>query len=169
MRDPTDHDRTRRLVLKALGATGATTALGGLAAAQDDDDDDDDDGDDERRIVLGGQVDYWFGIYPDAIQGEENPTLYLEPGRQYSITWLPIDEQTHQFQILDDGGNVLVETDSAEGFVSVLTIGFTASEEMAVYRCEYHPESMQGRIRQGTFPTGTTTGDDGTTGTTDAN
>lgn len=170
MGDSTDHDRTRRIVLKALGATGATAALGGLAASQeggDDDGDDDDDGG-QRRIILGGETDYWFGIYPDAIQGEENPTLAMEPGEQYSITWLPIDEETHQFQILDDGGDVLVESDEAEGFVSLLSIGFSASEEMATYRCGHHPDSMRGEIRQGTFETATTEGG-GTTGTADTN
>lgn len=146
----------RRSVLKALGAAGAAGALGGLAGAQE--------GTTRTtavadggspRILLGAQVEYWFGIAPGAIQGGENPTLAYRPGEQLEVTWINIDGEKHQLQFLDADGNVVTETGEGEGDVSVVSTSFTAPEGIVAYRCRYHPNSMRGEVREGSFETET--------------
>ena len=165
-------ESTRRTVLRALGVAGTAAALGGLAGAQETTQ-----GgttrettqagtttaDEQTNVILGAEVEYWLGIAPDPIQGEENPTLALEPGEQYLVTWINVDGERHRFQILDGNDEVLVESGDGEGIVSVVSVGFTATEEMARYRCLYHPDSMQGEVRQGSFGTTETEGEAATT------
>ncbi|ELY58463.1 blue (type 1) copper domain-containing protein, partial [Natronococcus amylolyticus DSM 10524] len=88
------------------------------------------------------------GIEPEAIEGEQNPTLILEEGEEYEIGWPEGDGVRHNIEIWDEDGDVVddYETDLTDdpGDDQILTI--TATEEMAAYRCRPHG-SMEGEIR----------------------
>ena len=160
-------DASRRNVLKALGATGALAAFGGVASAQET----------TQRggggqiqiqgtpIFLGAQVEYWYGLYPGQqqdgggggnqstlnLQGQENPTLNLQSGQQYTVVWINMDGQPHNFAVLDGNGNPIENTRSTiidqQGATQAVT--FTANQQMAEYYCEVHPQSMRGQVQIG--------------------
>lgn len=144
--------RTRRTVLKAIGASLLVAATAGCFG---DDGDDDDDGDaDGYEIEPGtavrfeGRTSGWVGLEPDAIADEQNPTLILEAGEEYEIGWTEGDGTRHNIEIWDENGDVVddYETELTDdpGDDQLLTL--TATEEMAVYRCRPH-SSMEGEIR----------------------
>lgn len=159
-RDRSDR-ATRRTVLKATGIAGVTASLGGLAAGQDTTEEGEDEGQDETTeettvegegattILLGGEVDYWFGLAPEPIQGEENPTLALEEGERYEIIWMNLDGREHELVVEDADGEELEASDSNEEAGATASVTVTAGEEMAEYYCEYHPESMRGNVELG--------------------
>ena len=157
------NDTSRRTVLKTLGATGALAALGGVAGAQETTQQ----GGQGVQIqgtpiFLGGQVEYWYGLYPGQqqgggggntlnVQGKENPTLNLQSGQQYTVVWTNLDGQPHNFAALDGNGNPIQATRSSiiqqQGATQAVT--FTAQQNMAEYYCEVHPQSMRGQIQIG--------------------
>lgn len=186
--------KTRRRFLRSVGAGSAVAAFGGSAIAQETTEGQETTaGDQETRtegegdtqtttageatpIALGGRVDYWLGLAPTAIEGQQNPTLQLRAGEQYRLTWVNLDGERHRWQIEDEAGNPLQRTDPARRFGATRTVTFEATEEMAQYRCEYHPERMQGTVELGegfettegettetTEGDGTATGTDGAT------
>jgi hypothetical protein len=110
-----------------------------------------------QAIKLGGRIAGWQGRAPSAIQGETNPTLSLQPGAMYRLTWVNLDGAEHELIIEDSNGNELVATESASKKGVTRSVTFTAAKQMAQYYCEYHPQSMRGDIRFG--------GGVGTTGT----
>ncbi|QLG29654.1 twin-arginine translocation signal domain-containing protein (plasmid) [Halorarum halophilum] len=93
-----------------------------------------------------GRVEAWIGQSPAAIEGQENPTLQLQAGQEYEVTWINDDGVPHDFTIQDADGNNLQQTEllSEEGASATLT--FTASEEMAQYICTVHPNTMVGTL-----------------------
>lgn len=100
-------------------------------------------------IGLGGETQGWQGAIPDAISGEENPTLTLQEGESYEITWENMDGVGHNLQIRDDSGEVVddyeTEIMDEEGETQTLEIDEVTSE-MAQYVCEPHQGTMNGDI-----------------------
>ncbi len=129
---------TRRTFLKAVAATGAIVGVGGITAAQE-----------ERAFELGGVTPGWEGRTPSSIEGETNPTLALEAGETYEITWENVDGQPHDIVILDANGEELVGTEIIEEQGATQTLEFEATEEMAEYYCSVHPSSMRGDVQIG--------------------
>lgn len=95
---------------------------------------------------LGGRTSAWIGRVPQSIDGEENPSLPLTPGTEYTLVWRNLDGATHNFAILDGDGNVVHRTEfmSEEGDTQTTT--FTASEQMEEYLCQVHPTTMRGEV-----------------------
>ncbi|WP_160133663.1 PQQ-dependent sugar dehydrogenase [Halococcus salsus] len=127
---------------RLLGATGALAGAGYLASAGGR-------AQTASTIELGGEIAGWRGRSPEEIADETNPTLRLEAGQEYRITWTNLDGFGHNLALLDDDGGVLERTSvmSEEGESQSLT--FTASEAMAEYVCEPHEGSMRGAISFG--------------------
>ncbi|WP_135366541.1 PQQ-dependent sugar dehydrogenase [Halosimplex halophilum] len=144
---------SRRRFLSVAGAAGLLAGAGGLAY-----------GSQQTAYEFGGEVAGWQGQSPDEIADETNPTLELQAGTEYEITWENLDGQPHDFVIRDENGEELVGTDvfSEEGETHSFT--FTASEEMAEYICTVHPTSMVGDIEVSAGAGGTPTEDGTPTG-----
>lgn len=149
---------TRRTFLQTVGAASAVAGIGGLAGAQETTDEGDEtttaDGeetseDDATLVVLGGRASYWYGLEPAAIEGEENPTLSLREGERYRLVWVNLDGEEHEWHVEDEDGDVLERTEAASSAGEVRELTFEASESMATYRCEYHPERMAGEVEIG--------------------
>lgn len=137
-------------MLEVLGAVAATSGIAATAAAQDDDDaDDDGDGPDRLPIVLGGRVDYWLGVAPDAIEGEENPTLELEEGEEYELVWVNLDGVEHNAILEGEDGEELESSGDGETAGEAVSMTFEATAELSEYFCEYHPDSMRGSVELG--------------------
>ena len=142
----------------------ATTAVG-LAGCVDDDDpappaDEDDaevdtgevnpaDWEDVEEIHFNGITEGWEGVEPAHIDGEENPTLTLFEGEEYTISFENTDGANHDLAIRDDEEQVVndyqTELTREEGEEASLEIEATA--EMAQYVCEPHQTTMVGEIQ----------------------
>ncbi len=121
-----------------VAAAGTLAGVGGLtgAAAQSQ----------PETIELGGTTAGWVGRSPDRIDGATNPTLHLEAGTDYRITWTNTDGAPHNIEIHDTDGTVLERTAVISGEGKTQTLEFTATEEMATYLCEVHPTTMVGDV-----------------------
>ncbi|SFC06163.1 Copper binding protein, plastocyanin/azurin family [Halobiforma haloterrestris] len=111
------------------------------------DEPDEQDGDDAGAdFQLLGDASAWQGVAPDAIAGEENPTLRLEAGTEYELTWENADGLQHNFSIEDEGGSDLQASEllGEEGATQTVTV--TATAEMSEYYCQVHPGTMRGSI-----------------------
>jgi hypothetical protein len=108
-----------------------------------------------QAIKLGGKIAGWMGRAPAAIQSKTNPTLTLQPGTTYRLTWVNLDGAEHELIIEDANGNELVATESSSKKGVTRTVTFQATKQMDQYYCEYHPQSMRGNIRVGGRGTGT--------------
>ena len=170
-----DTHLSRRRYLKVAGATGAVALVAGCAdddPAEPDDEEpvDDDEPDDEEPvddepdddeendaeaieiepgtdIELDAQTPGWVGIAPEEIEGEENPTLALQEGEDYTIGWPEEgDGASHNIEIRDEDDEVVddLETEIVEEPSEDQVLEFTASEEMAQYICEPHETTMVG-------------------------
>ncbi|RBI64519.1 hypothetical protein DMJ13_08585 [halophilic archaeon] len=56
---------------------------------------------------FGGRVEAWIGREPQRIADQENPTLQLQAGRVYEVTWENLDGQPHNWALQDEQGNNL--------------------------------------------------------------
>ncbi|ELY54589.1 blue (type 1) copper domain-containing protein [Natronococcus amylolyticus DSM 10524] len=152
-------DHTRRTVLKAAGASTIAIALAGCAGDDDNGDDNDDeengngaDGEFEieagTEIVLDGYSSHWEGLEPSEIEGEENPTLVLEEGEEYTMEWINADGVTHDLQIWDEDDELVddLATDSIDDEGESDSLEFTAEPEMVTYVCEYHETNQIGDL-----------------------
>jgi glucose/arabinose dehydrogenase len=139
----TQNQRRRRTVgrRRFLGLTAAG-ALAGVASGRGR-------AQSTRTIELGAKVAGWQGRAPDAIAGETNPTLELEAGVDYRITWTNLDGLGHNIALLDGNGEVLKRTNVMSEQGATQTIEFTAREGMAEYICEPHRASMRGTVSFG--------------------
>lgn len=141
---------SRRRFLKAAAA-GTILAASTPAYAQQ-----------PSTFKLDGNISGWTGRSPDAIAGQANPTLSLEAGTTYRITWTNIDGLDHNIALLDSNESVLKRTKVVSGQGVTQTLEFTATQEMTEYLCEVHPTSMRGEINvsggeQSSTPTSTST------------
>ncbi|WP_129113698.1 hypothetical protein [Halegenticoccus tardaugens] len=141
-------DTTRRRVLRTVGGLGATVGFAGLAGAQDGTPQNQD-GQRPARYVLGGRTETWVGLSPvvGAFYGQSNPPLRFQPGDQYEVVWINLDGNNHEFQLLDEAGEDLEETESTANIGETRSVRFQATQEMARYRCEYHPQTMLGEVQ----------------------
>lgn len=153
----TGSDRTRRTALKLIGATAAIAGLPAPIAAQDEDetnetDDEtdeavsDDEETDQQPIILAGRSEYWYGIAPEEIEGEENPDLNLEEGGEYDLVWINVDGAEHELIVESEEGEELEASDSSETAGEAVSMTIEADEDAAEYYCEYHPEEMRGAV-----------------------
>jgi glucose/arabinose dehydrogenase len=142
---------TRRRFLRASAAAGALVGTSGLAGAQSQ----------PQEIRLGGEIGGWQGRKPASIAGESNPTLELDAGVDYRVTWKNIDGRGHNFALLDGDGEILQRTEVMNEQGATQTIEFTAREAMAEYVCEPHITSMHGSISFGEATTTQTTTESG--------
>lgn len=153
----------RRALLKGVGAVGVVTSVGslGLASAGASLDRQDTTTettttaepttgtplpDDVTPILLGGEVEHWFGLMPEAIHGKENPVLSLEAGQTYRLVWMNLDGEPHEPVIEDADGNVLVSTAPARVPGATRAVTFEATPEMAEYYCTFHPQMMRAAV-----------------------
>ena len=81
------------------------------------------------------------------VGGKTNPTLRLTPGTEYVLAWKNLDGKEHELILESDDGEKLAATEAAESMGVTRSVTFTATEEMASYYCEYHPEDMRGELR----------------------
>ncbi|WP_158057401.1 cupredoxin domain-containing protein [Halorussus halophilus] len=108
------------------------------------------------EIRLGAVVSEWQGQSGDG-SGATNPTLRLEVGQQYAITWTNLDGAPHNLALTDSAGNVLARTEVVAEQGATRTLVFTATEDVAGYRCEVHPQTMNGGVQvSGSGQAGTT-------------
>lgn len=126
----------------------------------------------ENVIRLGAEASGWVGREPESIADETNPTLELEPGATYELVWENLDGTEHELQLLSANDEELEASDSASEEGATVSMAFEATEEVARYRCEYHPEQMRGQVETsggggtetgtaGSSPTATESGDGG--------
>ncbi|WP_230198531.1 cupredoxin domain-containing protein [Halopiger goleimassiliensis] len=105
--------------------------------------------DPETEIELIGETQGWQGEAPDDIADEENPTLTLQEGESYDITWENGDGAEHNIEIRDDNDEVVddyqTDTMGEEGETQTLEID-EVTDEMATYVCEPHETTMVGDI-----------------------
>jgi len=147
---------SRRTALKVTGAAAATALIAGCS---DDDNggngDDDGNGDDGgiaiepgTEIEFDAQTPGWEGIAPSDIEDEQNPTLILEEGEEYTMGWNEGDGSQHNIEIWDDDGEIVDDlvTDLASEGGDDQFLTFDASPEMAEYVCEPHTGTMIGDI-----------------------
>lgn len=136
----------RRWFLKASGATLATAAFAGCIG--DDDDADPDEWEGVDRIVLRGYQSHWEGVEPSHIEGDQNPTLVLFEGQEYTFEWINGDGLRHDLQIFDADNN-LVEDYASEVLDNAeesTTMQVTATPAMARYICTFHSATQVGDI-----------------------
>lgn len=115
----------------------------------------------DETILLGGEVGHWFGLAPEAIHGEENMALGLQPGTVYEILWVNIDGIRHELRIFDDDDNEVAASETVSSVGETASVVFEATESLAYYDCEYHQQNMRGEIMQGAMTTTTTETGDG--------
>ena len=89
------------------------------------------------------------GAYVWEKDGQNNPTLNLLSGKQYTFTIrsLITDPDEHEFKIVLPNGEDIVEADSVdEGEQTAVSFTPPATQGTLRYICEYHPDSMVGII-----------------------
>ena len=147
--------RRHFLAAIAAGVTGALAGAGSLAGVRAQSQ--------PTTIRLGGDTTGWIGRVPARIQGKTNPTLDLEAGTTYRITWENVDGAQHNIALLDADRNVLQQTVEMSKKGATQTIEFTATSKMAEYVCQFHKASMRGDIEfsSGSETTETTTDESG--------
>lgn len=148
----TSSELSRRTVLKGTAATGVAAGIGGIASGghlieeldaevpQMENDNV------ARRFNLLGIVSGWIGIGPAEIDVRTNPVLRLVEGEKYEVWWLNGDDNHHNFNILDEEGEVLETTGTVIEQGESASVTFTATPEMATYKCFPHPVQMWGPI-----------------------
>ena len=148
------YDTTRRAFMKTAAAAGVAGAgigvgAGGVAAQA-------------QTFRFAGEVGGWKGRAPSEIEGQNNPTLQLEPGRDYVFVWENTDGLPHNVIISDGNGNNFVDSEIISEQGATQRVEFTAEAGMSTYYCEVHPTSMRGDVQtgSGTAATETTQGDD---------
>ncbi|WP_226479609.1 PQQ-dependent sugar dehydrogenase [Natrinema amylolyticum] len=129
---------SRRRVLQAAAVAGGVAGFGNLALAQD-----------AEMIELGGQTSGWQGVAPDDIADETNPTLELEEGTTYELTWENLDGLPHNFVIESEDGEQLERTELLSQEGETQSLEFEATSEMSTYYCEPHSATMRGDISVG--------------------
>lgn len=137
MSEPTNYDRRTVLTAGVAACTSLTAGCLGIGGS---------DKSPEKTVFLGGRVNGWIGMYPNAIDGTTNPTLQLTPGTVYKIDWVNLDGKKHELIIKSKNGDELQYTEHATKKGTSRSVTFEATKEMARYICEYHPKSMRGTV-----------------------
>lgn len=158
MIEPSPIDRRRLLtVASAAGLTFLAGCPDDNDEPADDDVDDPDDAEepaleeweDVDEFYFEGRTEAWVGIEPDVIADEENPTITLIEGQEYTFRWINGDGVTHNLEIRDEGDEIVDDYQSEdvteEGEETTLE-GVTATEEMVTYICTYHEATQVGDV-----------------------
>jgi hypothetical protein len=154
----TDQPRTsRRTALKLTGSVLTVTTLAGCTGSLPGSGKSKQKGDSKNKgknggkqkgkeIRLGAKQSGWQGRAPKSIKGKKNPTLSLQPGQKYTLTWENLDGKEHELYIVNKKDKPVVKSDDAKKKGETVSTTFTASKKMTQYYCEYHPQSMRGEI-----------------------
>jgi len=130
--------RRRFLTITAGTVVGASA----LASGQETTTADGEQPEPVESFRFGGEVQAWQGREPEEIADTENPTMELQAGQVYEITWENLDGQPHNWAFRDADGNDLavifpnVETGTAgdgtttEAATETTTAGETTTGEM---------------------------------------
>ena len=129
------YEQSRRLFIQSIAVTGVAASVGGMAAAQE-----------SEEIELEAYTPGWIGVAPAEIEGEENPTLQLESGQTYAVTIENVDGIPHNFAIINEAGEQLVRSEFVDDAGDTTTVEFEATDDMDVYYCEPHADTMRGDI-----------------------
>jgi plastocyanin len=120
----------------------------------------------QTTVRVESDLDGWRGVAPDRIAGESNPTLHLTAGEEYELVWENADGVGHNLVVYDGNDESVARTETVSEEGETRSVTFTATEELAGYRCGIHPSSMRGDISFGepttTATTAETTDDGGT-------
>ena len=133
------HGHSRRRFLALSAVTTLATGLGTAATAQENEDT-------PETYELGGHSDHWIGQSPGEIEDVENPTLAFEAGETYEVVWENLDGIEHNFVIVDGDVEEIVASDFEDEEGATVSLEFEASEEMAEYLCDPHPQTMRGEV-----------------------
>jgi len=108
----TDSDASRRRFLTITAGTvlGASALAAGQETTTDGQGTTTADGDQPEPVEsfrFGGEVEAWQGQEPEEIADTSNPTVELQAGHVYEITWENLDGQPHNWAFRDGDGNDL--------------------------------------------------------------
>ncbi len=99
--DKSTNQSRRRFLTVAGGTLVGMTAVGAAQQMNDQQA--------AETLQLGGRVQGWQGQSPNSIKGQKNPTLKLQSGQVYQVTWTNLDGQPHDFALRNsDGKNLAV-------------------------------------------------------------
>lgn len=124
------------------------------AEDEDDPDEDEENGngeaiDPDEEIELDGEAGGWIGVAPDEIADEDNPTLVLQEGESYEITFENVDGTPHNIEIVDEDDEIVDDYESdeieEEGETETLEVD-EVTDEMYEYVCRPHETAMRGSI-----------------------
>ncbi|WP_227379659.1 cupredoxin domain-containing protein [Haladaptatus halobius] len=149
----TDQPRTnRRTALKLIGSALTVTSLAGCTGSLPGSGESKQESGSKNKkkgkeIRLGAKQSGWQGRAPKSIKGKKNPTLTLQPGQKYTLTWENLDGKEHELYIVNKQDKPVVKSEDAEEKGKTVSTTFSASKKMTQYYCEYHPQSMRGDIK----------------------
>lgn len=108
-------------------------------------------GDEQTQAIrLGAETAGWQGQAPSDIEDETNPTISLQAGTTYDLTWENLDGEEHELIAEDADGNEIAVSDESEQEGETVSMTLEITQEMAgrsgTYYCEYHPEAMRGEF-----------------------
>lgn len=127
---------SRRSVLSISGTALAGLGAGCLGGSEKQ----------PTMFRLEAKASGWQGREPSEIAGQSNPTLNLEQGTTYEIVWENLDGQKHELQIRSNNGTTVESSTHSEMPGHTRKLSIAATGNLSVYRCEYHPNSMQGTV-----------------------
>lgn len=147
----------RRTLLKSTGVAGVAILAGcggsdnGYGSSDEENGDGAADADWENveEFYFNGQVSHWGAEEPTFLEGEENPTITLIDGQEYTFRWYNNDGITHNMEIRNEEGDVIEDyqsDDVGEEGEEASIEGVVASEEMTTYICQYHESTQVGEI-----------------------
>lgn len=102
---------------------------------------------DVEEVFLDGYTEAWEGVAPEPINGEENPTLVLFEGNEYTVTWENRDGAPHDFALWDENEEVIDSTEQTDEEGETLSLTFEATTDIAQYVCTVHPTTMIGDVQ----------------------
>lgn len=124
-----------------------------IAGCGDDDPVSEAEGVDETIVVNNDGASAWV------IDGETNPDLNLEVGERYRFDTSEVDSDVHPLAFRDAGGDDLIEQGGDGAFHGdpgvdllendnevVFTLTEDLADEVAIYICTVHPNSMVGDV-----------------------
>ncbi|ELY75346.1 plastocyanin/azurin family copper-binding protein [Natrinema pallidum] len=99
-------------------------------------------------IDFSGETSHWEGLAPSAIEGEENPTLILQEGEDYTIGWSEGNGQPHNMEIRNENDEVIgdLSTEVVSEPDESQMLDITASSDMYQYVCQPHEAQMRGDL-----------------------
>ena len=152
-----DNPVSRRTALKVTGAAATTAFIAGCSNDGGDGNGDENGDDGSEAVEISPEEDIelrslntdWEGVAPSGIEDQQNPTLSLEEGEEYTITWVENESSSdHNLAIYDDSEEpVEGPTDQTDEPGDDQELTFEASEDTVEYVCVPHEGAgMRGDI-----------------------